>query len=129
MTFYDSFKSRLEQYNILIRQYSDITKKDGVRVLNVTNSVNHDSANRHMSCAIYNFLDDRKDTIFEHYPSAATLLDGFRKKHDGFAYLEQLMETAHPKLRNPTISTRKVERPYLQNCQSIYLFINKYLDW
>lgn len=129
MMFYDTFQTRLEQYNILIRPYRDITKTDGVRVLNVENSLNHNSANIHMSRSIYNFLDDRKYEIFAQFPAAINLLDGFRKQNDGFAYLERLMESAHPKLRNPMISTRKVNKPTLRSCASIYSFMNKYIDW
>lgn len=129
MSFYDSLRAKLEPYNILLQEYGKITRTEGVQVLNESNSVNYLSANKCMSKAVYNFLDDHKESIFQDYMPGKALLDGFRRHRDGFEYLTRLLEPVHPKLRNPMVPNRKISRVPLLRCESIYSFINKYLEW
>ena len=129
ITFYNTFRSRLETYNILLKDYSEIDREYGVRVLNFTNSINHIQANQVMSRAIFNFLDDKKDEIMPNYTYGYKLLKNYQHTRDGFAYLERLLERAHPKLRHPLLDSQSRPKPTLLASDSIFDFIHSYLDW
>ena len=129
ISFYHTFRSRLESYNILIRNYEDINTQTGITLLNQTNSENSSQANSIMSRAIFNYLDDNKDSIMKNYPYGYKLLKYYESTHDGFAYLERLMERAHPKLRNPMTHQRERPKPQLNDSESIFDFIKLYLEW
>ena len=129
ISFYHTFRSRLESYNILIRNYDDINKHEGVKLLNSTNSENCDHANQVMSRAIFNYLDDKKDDIMSNYAYGYKLLKYYESNHDGFSYLERLMERAHPKLRNAMTHSQEKLKPQLNESESIFDFIKLYLEW
>ena len=129
ISFYHTFRSRLEAYNILIRDHNDINQKDGITLFNFTNSENWVHANIIMSRAIFNYLDDKKDEIMKEYNYGYKLLTYYESSHNGFGYLERLMERAHPKLRNPMTDTKERIKPQLSESESIFDFIKLYLEW
>ena len=129
ISFYHTFRSRLESYNILIRNYDDINKSDGIKLLNRNNSENCEHANQVMSRAIFNYLDDKKDEIMSNYAYGYKLLKYYESNHDGFSYLERLMERAHPKLRNAMTHSKEQLKPQLYESESIFDFIKLYLEW
>ena len=92
ISFYYTFRSRLESYNILLRSYDNINQQDGITLLNATNSENWAQANMIMSRAIFNYLVDGKDDIMKDYDYGYKLLKYYEPTHDGFGYLERLME-------------------------------------
>lgn len=55
-----------------------------------------------ISRSIYDYLEDRKESIFELYVEPQYVLKAFENESDGLGFLKQLLTATHPKLRDVT---------------------------
>ena len=72
--FYESLKSRVEDYNILLMNYMDLTKDKIITTINNDNCKNSQNATIEMSKAMYNLFITYKDDWFKNNPKLELLL-------------------------------------------------------
>ncbi len=127
-TFYEQLVGLLWEYNILLTPYHDITLDTGIEIITATNCVNYENARKTMTTALFNFFDNNKDTIFEHYAEPLALLPAFRSDNDGLGFLKYILRPIHPSLKDVSDTTEH-EKPLFKQCPNIHSFINRYKHW
>ena len=126
--FYEFLKSRCMQYNIFLREYSNITLNDNLAAITPDNCTNYEMALKEMSTAMYLLLDGNKSRWMSEQSQAFQSLKAYSTSCDGLAYLKNIMKKQHPALKDVR-STDTAEKPQFKNCKDIYSFINDYIYW
>lgn len=130
ITFYNTLHNMLSEYNIFIKPYEQITRSEGLELINVENCNNHESAIKAMSKAIFTYIDQSKDTIFKLYDKPLHAIDAFRPSFDGLGFLKHVMADRHPALKELTDVTTDLNlAPTYDKYRTIYEFINAYINW
>ncbi len=128
--FYERLKGQVEHFNILLRNYEDITVHDTVATITASNCTNYEMAVRHMSKTLFNLFDNYKATIFQNYLEPLGYFESFRPQLDGLGFLKMIMKKRHPDLREVEFGIEdKVLAPTMKESNSIFTFINHYIEW
>jgi hypothetical protein len=126
---YERLLSRMAEYNVRLTPYEEITKENQCCPLTPNNCVNYKSARAAMSKAIFIVMEDNAATsYFKDYTEPMTFIKGYSRDQDGYGYITHVMEATHPQLKIE--SNRKVPAPPIfSNYDTLYDFINAYMDW
>ena len=128
--FYDSLVNRMTEAGILLRPWDKITKNESLAVITPDNCDNYESAYNSMTQAIFNYLDQNKDTIFQNYSIPRGYIEGYRSTSDGFQVLYQTLEVNHPALVDLVDSKEDPVKPTMETFNNnIYTFCNALKDY
>ena len=126
---YERLLSRMAEYNVRLTPYEDISRENQCCPLTPGNCVNYDSAKKAMSKAIFIVMEDNgAKSFFKDYTEPMTFIKGYSREQDGYGFITHVMEATHPQLKME--SNRKVPAtPIFSNYDTLYDFINAYMDW
>ena len=128
--FYDSLVNRMTEAGILLRHWDQIIKDESLAVITADNCDNFESAHQSMSQAIFNYLDQNKNTIFKKYSIPRGYIEGYRSNSDGFNVLYQTLTANHPALVDLVSSKEDPVKPTLDSHHNnIYTFCNALKDY
>jgi hypothetical protein len=72
--------------------------------------------------------DNGTSSFFKDYTEPMTFIKGYSRDQDGYGFITHVMEATHPQLKID--SNRKVPAPpTFSNYDTLYDFINAYMDW
>ena len=126
--FYDRLCSLLSEHSVYLIPYDDIRADKGLEAITPFNCRNFENARKAMSTALFLYFDSVKSTIFADYSEPRHFLEAYRVNSDGLGFLKEMMEERHPHLTHYT-NTATTPKPTFQEYESIYTFINGYIDW
>ena len=95
---------------------------------NEKNCLNYENIKKTISTAIYDFFEERKESIFEYYKDPRYVIKAFEKQSDGLGFLKQILKKAHPKLKTLT-DYKTMDKPSFMTQRDIHSFIAQYIDW
>ena len=123
--FYDKLVNRMTEAGVLLKPWESITKGTNLSVINTNNCENYENAYKCMAQALYNYLDDNKDTIFHSYSIPKGYIEGYRSLNDGFKVLYETLSANHPALVDLIDSREDPTKPTLEmHDNNIYTFCN-----
>ena len=126
---YNWLKTNFGYYNICLLPWDEIYK-DTTSILQITeeNCTNYHNARKIMSQTIFDYFENRKETLFGDYTEPQYSLKAFKNDSDGVGFLLHLLTAVHPNLRQLT-DYEKIDKPKLITSQDIHDFVSKYLEW
>ena len=127
--FYEKLRLKMKSCNILLRPYNELKMDEDICVINENNSINASKARKTMAEILYNYLDDNKSTIFEHYPIALGDITACKHTHDGFQVLIYIVEVIHPLLKNRTKKKKSNKPPLGKDCKTVIDLVSQYEQW
>jgi hypothetical protein len=126
--FYETLRSKLASYHVLITQWKDIRTESDIPYLTSANSRNADDANIAMSNIIFNTLLDNRKSWFKGNTYHRSLLTHYQHNNDGFGFLREVITEHHPRLRTKAKSETR-DKPRLRHDSNWYTYVNKYIEW
>ena len=125
--FYESLKSRVEDYNILLLNYMELTKDKNIAAINNENCKNSDNAILEMSRSMYNLFMTYKKEWFKDNPKIDLLLH-YEDNSDGLGFLKAILKDAHPNLRKK-VDSETMDKPILSHYQTWFAYMKQYRKW
>ena len=128
--FYDALVNRMNEAGILLRPWDTIVKDESLATITAQNCDNYENAYKSMAQAIFNYLDDNKDSIFKSYTLPIGFIEGYRSTGDGFKVLYQTLAVNHPALVDLVNSKEEAIKPTMEEHHgNIYTFCNSLKDF
>ena len=130
--FYSALRLELSSYNIPLVDWNNILSVDKTVDLDDTCTGNYYSAKKVMARALYKFLDNHKETIFDATTHFAYELDTYTGSLDGFQFLASILKVVHPKFRESAFHSSGgfgAVPPTFSDDMSIFQFLRKCTEY
>ena len=125
--FYESLRSRIEFYGIMLKPYIALTRDATISVLNEFNCENFENAGTEMSKSLYTVLDTFQKDWFESNPKQNLKLE-YEDNRDGFGLLKEMVKEYHPNLREKT-QCETMDKPCIENAETWFQYMKTYRRW
>ena len=125
--FYESLRTRVEFYGIMLKPYIALTRGDSISVLNESNCENFENAGPEMSKSLYTVMDTFQREWFESNPKQNLKLE-YEDNRDGFGLLKEMVKAYHPNLREKT-KCETMDKPNIEEAETWFQYMKSYRRW
>ena len=120
----------MAEAGVLLRPWDMIRKHESLCILTHENCENYQNAYNCMAQALYNYLDENKETLFKTYSIPRGYIEGFRSISDGFQVIYETLTANHPALVDMVDSKEDPIKPTMEMYNNnIYTFCNALKDF
>ena len=125
--FYESLRSWLEYYVILLKPYMKLSRDEDICGLSNNTCENYNQVHPEMSRALYTVLLNFRQQWFAENPKLDTMLH-FEDNRDGFSLLKELIKTFYPNLKD-RIKCKTMDKPAIEPFLTWFQYMKQYRWW